>query len=182
MIPPIEHNSNKMNELVRQSRQEMKEHNIPDAIYQRWRAHYHTAKTREIPFRFTLLEWCNWWMEELDKIGPRTVRGRGRDMYVMCRFGDAGAYEVGNVFAGTPKQNQNDRTADNKAIAATKMRQWHADHICHLKGKTGAAHPKSRAVVTPEGRYASIAEASAAAGITRQGGFFRVRRVEWQYG
>ena len=54
---------------------------------------------------------------------------------------------------------------------------------CWLKDKRGDDHPKSRAVITPAGRFGSIALAAKHYGITRQAAFTRVRREVpgWQY-
>jgi hypothetical protein len=47
----------------------------------------------------------------------------------------------------------------------------------------GGAHPKARAVVTPMGRFACIADAARAHGITKGAGQYRARlgRKGWRY-
>jgi hypothetical protein len=55
---------------------------------QRW-----CAKQRNIPFRLTFEEWWSIW--ELS--GHWHERGYRRGQYCMARYGDQGAYEVGNV-------------------------------------------------------------------------------------
>jgi uncharacterized membrane protein len=52
------------------------------------------AKPRGIPFLITFEEWCYVW----EQSGKWEQRGKGRGKYVMARFGDKGAYEIGNVF------------------------------------------------------------------------------------
>jgi hypothetical protein len=52
-----------------------------------------------------------------------------------------------------------------------------------LKGKRGDGHPKSQAVITPAGRFGSIALAAEHYGLTRAGGLNRVRKnlAGWSY-
>ena len=51
------------------------------------------AKRRGIPFRLTFISWWEIWSDS----GHFSARGRGKGQYVMARFKDRGAYEVGNV-------------------------------------------------------------------------------------
>ena len=50
---------------------------------------------RDIEWKLTLPEWWTIWQAS----GRWSERGRGAG-YMMCRYGDKGAYEVGNVFIG----------------------------------------------------------------------------------
>jgi DNA-binding CsgD family transcriptional regulator len=52
------------------------------------------AGDRGIDWSLTLGQWFAIWQES----GKLHLRGRGKGRYVMSRFGDLGAYEVGNVF------------------------------------------------------------------------------------
>lgn len=63
----------------------------------------HRAKTRGIPFHFTSAEWIEWWGEDFER------RGNGLDDLQMCRLNDEGAYEQGNVYKATKRQNIEDR-------------------------------------------------------------------------
>ena len=151
--------------------------------YQAYRAHYNSAKKRKIPFRFKLLTWVLWWQEELRKIGPDAKRGRERNHYVMARKSDRGAYEPGNVRCVKPRDNAAEVSRDVRAMAAEKamatMKRAGRARGDHLKVR-GDGHPRSKAVITPAGRYGSIALAAEAHGITRAGGFYRVDRGEWR--
>jgi hypothetical protein len=70
-----------------------KEDSTPLRAYQHQK---HAAEVRRgIPFRLTLMEWWKIWSDS----GKWEQRGLGRG-YMMCRIGDLGAYEVGNVFIG----------------------------------------------------------------------------------
>lgn len=58
------------------------------------------ARRRGIAFKLTLTEWWDIWTAS----GHWSERGAGRG-YMMCRKGDVGAYEVGNVFIDTGPEN-----------------------------------------------------------------------------
>lgn len=60
-----------------------------------------SARARGIEWSMTFWEWWTIWSES----GKWCERGRGGDNYVMCRFADQGAYEVGNVYVATLRHN-----------------------------------------------------------------------------
>lgn len=66
---------------------------------------YHSQRMnailRGIEWNLTLWEWWQVWCDS----GKWEERGRGKDRYVMCRFRDEGAYEVGNVYIATHSHN-----------------------------------------------------------------------------
>lgn len=55
---------------------------------------------RNIQWKLTLPEWWAIWQDS----GKWEQRGVGRG-YMMCRKGDKGAYEVGNVYIGSGEEN-----------------------------------------------------------------------------
>lgn len=57
------------------------------------------AKGRGIPFLLTFDEWWGFWKESYH------LRGRAADNLQMCRIGDKGAYEVGNIYLDTCSNN-----------------------------------------------------------------------------
>lgn len=59
------------------------------------------AIRRGIEFRLKLWQWWAIWQES----GKWSERGKRRDGYVMSRFMDQGAYELGNVYIGTLSEN-----------------------------------------------------------------------------
>ena len=69
-----------------------------------WQQARANAKQRGIPFELTFDEFVSWWLCEL---GPnwQSLRGRERDQFQMARFGDAGAYVLGNIKCVTCAQN-----------------------------------------------------------------------------
>lgn len=172
-------------DTLARARADRETYGIPDRVYRAWKSQYQSAKQRKIPFKFSLLAWHLWWKTELRWIGPDAQRGRGRCQYVMARKRDRGAYEPGNVRAVLPAENAAERTPENKSEAAEKGRQTRIarGHPLggHLKVR-GDGHPRSMAVVTPLGRFGSIALAAEAHGITRAGGHYRVKRGMWQTG
>lgn len=165
--------------LLELARRQMYLHGYPNHMYQQYRSQFYNAKARGLNFTFTLSEWVRWWKDELAKKGEHKQRGNQLGQYMMCRIGDQGGYEPGNVYCGSHKDNAADR---DQTLQAEKMRQWHATHDCHLVGKRGDDHPKSKAVIDHEGkRFGSIALASEAHGITRQAGFYRVSTGKWRH-
>lgn len=59
------------------------------------------AKDRGIGWKLTIWEWWLIWQES----GKWPLRGKTKGQYVMCRFGDTGAYEIGNVYIATCSHN-----------------------------------------------------------------------------
>lgn len=59
------------------------------------------ARQRGIGWNLKFWEWWSIWQAS----GRWGERGRTADQYVMCRFGDSGPYEVGNVYIDTASNN-----------------------------------------------------------------------------
>lgn len=66
-----------------------------------WHSQRANAICRGIPWSISLWDWWHIWQ----KSGKWDSRGREVGQYVMCRFGDTGAYEVGNVYIATTSHN-----------------------------------------------------------------------------
>lgn len=66
-----------------------------------WSSQRSNALKRGIEWKLSLWDWWQYWKDS----GKWNERGRGSDSYVMCRFKDAGAYEVGNVYIATMHHN-----------------------------------------------------------------------------
>ena len=60
-----------------------------------------SAKIRGVAFRFDFATWWAWWQAS----GRWARRGRGADLLVMARLGDAGPYAPGNVYSTTGSDN-----------------------------------------------------------------------------
>lgn len=84
---------------------------------QRW----HAINTRGIEWKLTYEEWLDIWGDKI------TQRGRGRGKYNMCRYGDTGAYEVGNVYIDKHEVNANHGKADAKHL----MKPCRAENVLY---------------------------------------------------
>jgi hypothetical protein len=63
------------------------------------------AKCRGIEWRLTFEQWRDWWLAT----GRVDERGRLRGQWVMCRPGDVGAYELGNIRCALAEDNVTER-------------------------------------------------------------------------
>jgi hypothetical protein len=68
------------------------------------------AKQRGVEWRFSFNEWLSLW----ESSGRFHLRGRLRGCYVMARYGDVGAYEIGNVEIASVSKNGADAHTGNK--------------------------------------------------------------------
>lgn len=66
--------------------------------------HKNNAIRRGVGFNLTLWQWWTIWQDS----GHWDSRGRSSGEYVMCRKGDQGAYEVGNVFIALCSRNSSE--------------------------------------------------------------------------
>jgi transposase len=66
-----------------------------------WTRQKNNALKRDVCWNLKLWDWWQIWQES----GKWEQRGRGKGRYVMCRFGDTGAYEPGNVYIATCEHN-----------------------------------------------------------------------------
>jgi len=60
------------------------------------------ARNRGIGWHFEYDEWLAWWGDDI------IIRGNRVHELMMCRVGDAGDYEPGNVYKGTANDNAAD--------------------------------------------------------------------------
>jgi hypothetical protein len=90
----------------------------------KWRHHKGNAKTRGVRFLLAFDDWWDIWKRS----GKWPLRGTHAGQYCMSRFGDAGAYEAGNVFINLFAQNTSDgvtgikRTPEQNAARSVWMR------------------------------------------------------------
>ena len=104
-----------------------------------------SAKTRGIDWNIKLWDWWTIWQES----GHWEERGRGHG-YVMCRFADKGAYEVGNVYIATATHNSsvqpNNPYRTNHPDFETAMAEKVARRTTRLRyGKPREAEQKASA-------------------------------------
>jgi hypothetical protein len=154
-----------------------------------YKAQKSNAKTRKIPFFLTFEQWLEIWSSS----GKLEQRGRGANKFCMCRVGDTGPYEVGNVFIGTGRENVRagnlgkEMTQDvrNKISKANmgKPHEWSRGeknpmHRPEVKAKisekiSGSKHYAARMVQTPQGIWGSAVECAKALNMPRP-------TVEWR--
>tara|TARA_B110000908_G_C9931300_1_gene304043 strand:+ start:72 stop:545 length:474 start_codon:yes stop_codon:yes gene_type:complete len=75
--------------------------NTDNPIRVKYSYHKGGAKSRGIPFHMTIFDWWAEWCSS----GKWEERGKGADKYCMCRTGDEGPYEYGNVRIDTNENN-----------------------------------------------------------------------------
>lgn len=84
------------------------------------------AKDRGIEFRLTFEQWLEFWGDDL----PR--RGRGANDLQMQRFGDVGAYEIGNIKKGYPRENARTAGVCKRTRRCLKRAAEHQDALDQL--------------------------------------------------
>lgn len=72
--------------------------------YKAYISHSNGAKKRGIEFKLTFAQWWGLWESDWEE------RGLGRLKKCMCRNGDRGAYEIGNVRIDTNLSNWHEKT------------------------------------------------------------------------
>ena len=83
-----------------------------------YRNHKHRAARNGVPFHLTFEVWYDFWQQS----GHYHERGPGIGQYCMSRFGDKGAYEIGNVFIQLSSKNSSDGSIGKKASEAARMK------------------------------------------------------------
>ena len=78
-----------------------------------YRNHKANARGRGIPFKFTRESWLEFWQDS----GHLHERGPYKGQYVMARFGDKGAYEIGNVRICTVEENHAEKKVTPEGLA-----------------------------------------------------------------
>ena len=115
------------------------------------------AEKRGIVWKLTYAEWINWWLAT----GKYHLRGRGKGKYVMCRYNDCGAYELGNIYCDTHKSNLQSAHNGNQYNTGRK----HSDEVNKSKGLPGSSNPSARKVIIHGQTYDCIKDAAKAIGI-----------------
>jgi hypothetical protein len=106
------------------------------------------AAQRGIDWQFTFDAWWAWW--QID--GRWQRRGRRGHEFVMARKGDIGPYSPENVYCATAHQNTRDVPPEKRSEASRKAALIRSfDHL-----NAGEGHPRSKAVLTPSGRFGNI--------------------------
>ena len=117
---------------------------------ERFYAHRGNAKRRNIPFLMSFEEWITVWLSS----GHYHEIGRARGKYCMARFGDFGAYEVGNVRIITSTANIIEWNTSDKKRAARRDPQWRAQLSDTQREKLRAAWQRRKAAIHDPGAVA----------------------------
>jgi hypothetical protein len=151
--------------------------------------HKSNAAQRGVPFLLTFEEWKAIWLES----GKWEMRGKGSTKYCMCRYGDKGAYEIGNVFIATNSINLRDGNLGKVVNQETRFKistahsgkpkpwvvgQNNPMHRPEVKAAISAAisgknHYRQRGVLTPMGYFDTAKQAAVALGISKS-------TIEWR--
>lgn len=110
-------------------------------LYKRYTDQRFCAKRRGILFLLTFEEWLYIW----ETSGHLSLRGRLKGQYCMARFGDQGAYQVGNVRIITVSENRAETQLSDVArakMSRTKTgKKLSIAHRCAIaRGNTGKRH------------------------------------------
>lgn len=147
-----------------------------DKYLKAYTQHKSNAKTRGIEMLMTFEQWKSVWADS----GKFEERGRGAEKYCMCRVGDLGHYELGNVFIAKNKRNvsdgnkgkvDSDETRKKKSAAMSKLpRPWTSGdknpmRRPEVKAKVLAAisgdnNYRAKKVISPFGVFGSATEAA----------------------
>jgi len=119
----------------------------------------HMADKRGIEWKLTYDEWINWWLET----GVYHLRGRGKGKYVMARYGDQGAYELGNIEAKLHGVNIREAHVGNTYNIGRKHSVITRNTIS--KRISGSNNPAARKVKIHGQTYDCIKDAAKAIGI-----------------
>jgi hypothetical protein len=96
-------------------------------------SHKGGAKHRGIPFLLTYAEWLAIW----EQSGHLHERGNRKGQYCMARYGDQGAYEVGNVRIVTNAENQVE-AGEAHARGRARRAEWCKRYVEALKAELRA--------------------------------------------
>ena len=137
----------------------------------------------------TYEEWVSIW----EQSGKLQLRGKGRGLYCMARYGDKGPYSLENVFITLNECNLREGNLGRSPSAETREKiskankgishPWSAAernpmHRPEVKAKMsakigGANHYKARGVITPFGQFETAKQAAEAIGMPKA-------TVEWR--
>lgn len=170
-----------------------------DPFLKAYTQHKSNAKTRGVEMRMTFAEWKDVWLLS----GKWHQRGKFRGQFCMCRIGDFGHYEVGNVFIGEVVDNVSFAQKDRLKSEITRHRMsvaWmgvareycrgpmNVMHRPEVKAKMSAAigggrHYRAKRVISPYGEFPSGTVAAKLLGIPKPTVHWRCKHeiLGWSY-
>jgi hypothetical protein len=97
-------------------RSDVEARGLPDP-YRAFVAHRYGAKVRGISFNLTFEQWWSLWRADWSE------RGQGANRKCMCRTGDVGPYEIGNVRIDTNSANATEFWQSYHPLSAEAKRE-----------------------------------------------------------
>lgn len=101
-------------------------------LKRKYRAQRNGAQRRGIEWKLTFEEWVNWWGDDIPN------RGKTRFELQMQRYGDIGAYELGNIKKGIPKHNAATRSSVCQNRKSDKAKMEHEAYLNTLMWEPSA--------------------------------------------
>lgn len=156
-------------------------HKIPSEGWRAFQSQRDGARRRGIPFLFDAVTWWEWW--QTDDRWSR--RGISSSSLCMARIGDKGPYSPENVVCQTHAQNVYDVPVEvwSEAQKRTWLKDGRKAHKPTPLFYRGEAHPQSKPVLTPKGRFGNAREAAEAYQIHSRTAQIRAakRMMGWSY-
>jgi hypothetical protein len=117
------------------------------------------ARKRKIAWNINFNQWYDWWLAQgVDKNQHNSYKGK--HLLCMCRYNDTGPYSLDNIYCATKSQNSKDANPN----------------LHNLRDN-------SKKLQTPDGVFASRAEAARHYNLDPAAIFYRIKRNpdEWFY-
>lgn len=131
-------------------------------MWEAYQSQARKARRRGVGFTISFEEWRAWWLVD----DRWSNRGLKRGQFVMARKGDAGPYDLSNIYLATSEQNQADIPKSVRVASAYKgadTQRGKAGSYAHLRTEV---HPRRLSIRSPEGVFPSIAAAGRHYGLT----------------
>lgn len=103
--------------------------------YEAYKQQIHNAKYRGLKMKMTFPQWWDVWKDDFCNRGPK------RGQLVMCRNGDVGDYELGNIRIDTSSNNAHEKlriqqSRDIKAAweGESQNANWFEDRFKSIRG------------------------------------------------
>mgnify|MGYP000037142545 FL=1 len=112
---------------------------MSNTVKLKYQVHKAGAKRRGISFDLTFDEWNDIWVSS----GKWDKRGVGLDKFCMCRFGDKGGYQLGNIFIGEFYQNSKEANlgrihSAERNLEKSLLRKGKKQSLSHIASRAEA--------------------------------------------
>lgn len=147
---------------------DLTDEDIKKALKQ-YRSQKSKSKKRNIGFHLTFDEWLDWWLNT----GHYHDRGRGKEKYVMCRYGDMGDYSLDNIYCDKSCNNISTAMIGNKHVLGKR----YSPEVNKSKGSPGASNCKAVRVKVLGKVYGCITHAAKANNVSS---YILIKRLKKQ--